>query len=294
MVMAELCTKYNFSSELPDENYTQTELYHHLLYDDSKRIIFCYVPKSGCSNWKRMFAVLNGTVQADDIERPSKDILQGVNKLQYLSQEERNKRLKSYFKFVFVRNPLDRIVSGYRNKVNVSINRANLRHWPDRMLYQILKKYEKDKFFQWAVTNFTSADIHPSFEAFVQYLIDAKLPLVNEHFRPFIELCHPCAVHYNFFGNLNNLPEEAYEILNFLGIPHNFYLNRVEHPSVNTTSLVSEYYDGLAEGLKVSLLRKFIDELLIYYGLFPNDVRNDMDRLGLTKYINRLQYHNTV
>jgi len=241
-----------------------------------------------------MFAVLNGTVQADDIERPSKDILQGVNKLQYLSQEERNKRLKSYFKFVFVRNPLDRIVSGYRNKVNVSINRANLRHWPDRMLYQILKKYEKDKFFQWAVTNFTSADIHPSFEAFVQYLIDAKLPLVNEHFRPFIELCHPCAVHYNFFGNLNNLPEEAYEILNFLGIPHNFYLNRVEHPSVNTTSLVSEYYDGLAEGLKVSLLRKFIDELLIYYGLFPNDVRNDMDRLGLTKYINRLQYHNTV
>jgi len=283
--MADLCTKYNFSSELPKDKYTEDELYHHLLYDDSKRIIFCYVPKSGCSNWKRMFAVLDGTVQANDTQRPSKDILQQVKKLQYLSQEERDKRLKSYFKFVFVRNPLDRIVSGYRNKVDVPIKRANINHWPDRMLYQMLRKYEKDKFYKWAMTNFTSPDYRPSFEVFVQYLIDTKLPSVNEHFRPFIELCHPCAIHYNFYGNLNSLPEGAYEILDFLGIPHDFYLNRVEHPSVNTTSLVSHYYDQLTDRMKVSILRKFIDELLVYYRLFPSDVQNDIDRLGLTRYI---------
>ena len=97
--MAQFCIQYNHSVDLPKDNYTRNELYHHLLYDDSKRIIFCYVPKSGCSNWKRMFAVLSGTVDVKFTDRPSKEILQSVNKLEYLSPAEQTKRLKHCFKF---------------------------------------------------------------------------------------------------------------------------------------------------------------------------------------------------
>ena len=32
----------------------------HLLYDDTHKIVFCYVPKNGCTNMKRLMLVLNG------------------------------------------------------------------------------------------------------------------------------------------------------------------------------------------------------------------------------------------
>ena len=283
--MAQFCIHYNHSVDLPQDNYTRQELYHHLLYDDSKRIIFCYVPKSGCSNWKRMFAVLNGTVKADDTDRPSKRILQSVNKLEYLSETEQTTRLKHYFKFSFVRNPLERIVSGYRNKIAVPINYANRNHWPDRILFQILKIYEKPKYKEWFKTNFTSADFYPSFEGFIQYLTSAKLASLNEHFRPFMELCQPCSIKYNFVGNFYNLPDEAYRITTFLGIPRKFYLNRVEHPSTNTSSIVPLYYNTISIPLKLRLLQKLSQELLMYYQLYPAEAKRDLELLGLTQYM---------
>ena len=283
--MAQFCIQYNHSVDLPKDNYTRNELYHHLLYDDSKRIIFCYVPKSGCSNWKRMFAVLSGTVDVKFTDRPSKEILQSVNKLEYLSPAEQTKRLKHYFKFSFVRNPLERIVSGYRNKIAVPIHYANKNRWPDRILFQILKSYEKPKYKKWAKTNFTSADFYPSFEGFVKYLSSAKLATVNEHFRPFMELCQPCSVNYNFIGNFYNLPDEAYRITNFLGIPQEYYLNRVEHPATNTSSIVPLYYNTISLPLKLRLLQRFSHELLMYYQLYPAEAKRDLEMLGLAQYM---------
>jgi len=232
-----------------------------------------------------MFAVLNGTVKADDTNRPSKEILQSVNKLEYLSETEQRRRLKHYFKFSFVRNPLERIVSGYRNKIAVPINYANRNHWPDRILFQIIKRFEKAKLAEWAKTNFTSPKFHPSFEGFIQYLVNAKLNSLNEHFRPFMELCHPCSVNYNFIGNFYNLPDEAYRIMAFLGIPRNYYLNRVEHPMTNTSSVVSLHYDMIPVPLKLQLLQKFSHELLMYYQLYPTESKRDIAMLGLTEFL---------
>ena len=72
----------------------------------------------GCSNWKRMFVVLNGLLPpTESSQRPSEDILRSAYKLVSLKPEEREWRLRKYFKFTMLRNPLERIVSAYRNKV---------------------------------------------------------------------------------------------------------------------------------------------------------------------------------
>ena len=286
--MAQFCVQNNYSGEMPQNNYTREELVHHLLYDDSKRIIFCYVPKSGCSNWKRMFAVLNGTVRPNDTERPSKQILQGVNKLQDLTETEQERRIQHYFKFSFIRNPLERIVSAYRNKIAVPINYTNRFYWPDRILFYIIQRYDKEQYTKWSKTNFTSAEFRPSFGGFVKYLsYYSSLDLYNEHFRPFIDLCHPCSVNYNFIGNFYNIPDEAYRVMTFLGIPHNYYLNRSEHPTFNTSSMVSDYYSKLTRGLKVRLVQRFSQELLMYYQLYPAESQRDLTMLGLREFFTK-------
>lgn len=57
------------------------------LYDDDKKIVFCYVPKAGCSKWKYMFLLLAGkqSLESD----PSRKVLHKVNKLSDLSDSEK-------------------------------------------------------------------------------------------------------------------------------------------------------------------------------------------------------------
>ena len=58
-------------------------LFKHLLYDDSRKILFCYVPKNGCSNLKRMMLILNGflppNASLDRYSRPSEELLGSVS-----------------------------------------------------------------------------------------------------------------------------------------------------------------------------------------------------------------------
>ena len=65
-----------------------------------------------------MFIVLNGILPpTHSTLRPPENVLFSVKKLFDLSPSQREWRLKSYYKFVMVRNPLERLVSAYLNKV---------------------------------------------------------------------------------------------------------------------------------------------------------------------------------
>ena len=59
--MHEFCAEAgdDIDAELPSSSGELNTLFQHLLYDDSRRMVFCYVPKNGCSNMKRLMLVLN-------------------------------------------------------------------------------------------------------------------------------------------------------------------------------------------------------------------------------------------
>lgn len=74
------CSASNISPLLPLNPLELKELFKHLLYDDSKRLVFCYVPKNGCSNIKRMMLVLDGVLPPESVNgsRPNEQILDQV------------------------------------------------------------------------------------------------------------------------------------------------------------------------------------------------------------------------
>ena len=67
-------------SHLPSNLEDLSTLFSHLLYDDSKKLVFCYVPKNGCSNVKRLFLILNGILPPESAQesRPSEEVLKKV------------------------------------------------------------------------------------------------------------------------------------------------------------------------------------------------------------------------
>lgn len=69
------------SSTLPLEDAELDNLFQHLLYDDTRKMVFCYVPKNGCSNMKRLMLVLNGILppEASKENRPAETVLKEVS-----------------------------------------------------------------------------------------------------------------------------------------------------------------------------------------------------------------------
>lgn len=81
MQIQKFCQCNHLSSSLPFDPINLYTLRHHLLYDDSKKLILCYVPKNGCSNLKRLMLILNGILpptSANDT-RPEENVLSQVS-----------------------------------------------------------------------------------------------------------------------------------------------------------------------------------------------------------------------
>ena len=80
--MHEFCAEAadHIDLQLPTSSEELNTLFQHLLYDDSRRMVFCYVPKNGCSNMKRLMLVLNGILPPESSleRRPPEPVLKQV------------------------------------------------------------------------------------------------------------------------------------------------------------------------------------------------------------------------
>ena len=74
----------------------------HLVVDEDHELIYCYVPKVACTNWKRLMMVLTGRGKySDPMEIPANEahVSANLKTLNQYSIPEINHRLKSYMKF---------------------------------------------------------------------------------------------------------------------------------------------------------------------------------------------------
>ena len=167
-----------------------------MIFDDRLRYIDCVIPKVGCTTWKRVLLMMSGKLHLNrltDLSRTSAHNESLTNKyllpLKNYKSEKIERRMKSYFKFVFVRNPFERIVSAYLNKFKNAKYSFNYRK---RIGTYIVANYRSH-----ATESALREGDDVTFQEFVRYLINPrtrrKVPF-DVHWQPFHELCHPCYV----------------------------------------------------------------------------------------------------
>ena len=168
-----------------------------LAVDDEQKFIYCVISKVGTTTWKEVLA------------RPRRDVNPKINRwlmwnrLTNYTEEERSKRLKTYFKFLFVREPLQRMVSAYKNKFLKNLDyTADIRK-------EIVKAFRPQD-YEPEGKNFVS------FPEFIRYFSDAKKR--NQHWRQYEKICHPCVIDYDFIGHYETLEEDAPLLLKMLGL----------------------------------------------------------------------------
>ena len=91
-------------------NFLFKDTYKHIYVIEEQKLLFCYIPKVGCSNWKRVLMVLDGKRDvADDITSREAHAHNGITRFGMISKTNQEYRLRNYRKVMFVRDPLARV-----------------------------------------------------------------------------------------------------------------------------------------------------------------------------------------
>ncbi|XP_068164938.1 carbohydrate sulfotransferase 12-like [Antennarius striatus] len=156
-------------------------------------------------------------------------------------REELKAKLKHYTKFLFVRSPFIRLISAYRDKFE-HYKKAFYDGYGRRML----RLYGNQSNPPTTSEEVLSSGVRPSFNHFVQYLLDPRTPRpLNEHWKQMHRLCHPCLVEYDFIGHQETLQDDAKHLLKILKID-----NKIEFPpaykNVTTKDYLLNYFKSVS------------------------------------------------
>uniref|UniRef100_A0A672IHN6 Carbohydrate sulfotransferase n=1 Tax=Salarias fasciatus TaxID=181472 RepID=A0A672IHN6_SALFA len=257
-LMKEICAKYKSSiSKTITRHHVK-----HLFVEDKYKLLYCQVPKAGCSNWKRTLMVLAG--QASNTQSINHDTVHYGDHLKKLDSFDRQgimQRLETYTKVMFVREPLERMVSAYRDKFE---NPNNYYH--SLFGKPIISKYRANP--SWAALK-TGSGV--TFKEFVQYLLDVHRPVgMDIHWEQANQLCNPCLIDYDFIGKFENMEEESNFLLRLAGAPPNLTLPSFKdrNPSDKRTSMqITEKYFTQVSALERQRVYDFyyMDYLMFNY-----------------------------
>ncbi|KAG7243249.1 hypothetical protein INR49_011688 [Caranx melampygus] len=217
----------------------------HIYVDDTHGLMYCYIPKVACSNWKRVMAVLKRG-------RPYQDPMSftpyfvhfsnGLTLLSSFSNTEIKVKLKHYTKFMFVRDPFVRLISAFRDKF-MNPREYYYQNYGRYMLVHYGNQSNPPK----KVDEAFQSGVRPSFYNFIQYLVD---PLTQrrgpfqEHWRQMHQLCHPCHIQYDFIGHQETLQEEAEDLLMSLGLQNDIKFPAA-YENVTSSGSVLDWFRGV-------------------------------------------------
>ncbi|XP_004688408.1 PREDICTED: carbohydrate sulfotransferase 12 [Condylura cristata] len=237
-VLREFCANASFVFPAKERSFDDIPNYelNHLIVDDRHGVIYCYVPKVACTNWKRVMIVLSeslldqGVPYRDPLDIPREYVHNSSTHLTFnkfwrrygkFSRHLMKIKLKKYTKFLFVRDPFVRLISAFRSKFELE-NEEFYR----KFAVPMLQMYSNHTSLPASVSEAFSAGLKVSFSNFIQYLLDPhteKLGPFNEHWRQVHRLCHPCQIDYDFVGKLETLDQDAAQLLRLLKVDKNLH-----------------------------------------------------------------------
>lgn len=199
-----------------------------------------------------------------------------------LSDEERLHKIKTYFKFTFVRHPLERLLSAYLDKISPPLQ---LREPPESAdIYQryILTKTRRGDLDRWKASK-GSYDLLISFSEFVEWWVGADNNIIDEHYTSLLVNSQPCRVRYDFYGVFKQYTSDmALMMERFNASGRHFSKEGAHPPGKETGNKMADYYSQLSLELKTALYEHMYKDLDFYYHLLPEERDSHKPILGFS------------
>eukprot|EP00795_Rhopilema_esculentum_P006647 gene6647-12188_t len=229
--------------------------FRNILVSDKNQLLYCMVPKVACSNWRRVLLVLEGYIQ-DPQALDSTDVHNNtfglLRPLSDYSSDEIIFRLSTYYKFMFVRNPIERLTSAFRSKFVES----RVAFFREVFGKYILERYRPD-----TPTDQATKGDGVTFRDFVQYVVDSPPEhpdYVNAHWERYDRLCLPCLIYYDYIGKFETMDDDADYLLRLIDAKSKVSLPRLKsNYRVPTKALSNFYFRSLSSDLQEKLVKTY-------------------------------------
>lgn len=250
--MKEYCARHRNNVSLDNLNLS------NIMVLEKYKLLYCPISKVASTTWGTLLGKLEGVdIVAGSVHRSLKKTMKFLG--QY-PPKERDKMLKSFTKFMFVREPFERLLSAYRNCFWGKMKRND--PWWKKFRYGVRKFLVKigERSINLNADNTT-------FEELLTYVVELWKQGGNNniewHFRPQFGQCHPCLIQYDVIGHYETLQDDSMFVLRKTKL-----LNKVSVPtwrSTNTRALMRQYYSAVTP-LRFSQLKNIYKEDIEAFG----------------------------
>lgn len=211
----------------------------NFIYSKKAGVVFAYVPKVACTNWKCILRYLDGHADYLDAQIAHDRKRSGLAYLSTLPGGADLLTNPDVPKLTCVRNPYTRILSAYLNKVKpFAFDNASPAWDPYfHKVYHEIDAFRKQR--------------HPdlpavSFHCFLDWLENSGNPLVkNEHWILQTDILGKGEVAFDYMGHFENLATDAPILLERMGCDIPFPTQKaVNFPSTRATELTGNYFSS--------------------------------------------------
>ena len=190
------------------------------------------------------------------------------------SANEESYMLKNYYKFIMYRDPVERLVSAYRNKVGKPMigledDYPNY-NWAKKDVY----KYKHPVKYRIWMENNGRTPVRIIFPDFVDFWLNSTQRMSHDpHFITIFDVCHPCHVHFNYYGNFKTFENDANVLIKAIRANSSHLQgSQYEDDMTNRTSIKApDYYSQLNTEQKKKIVNKLALDLSFYYSIFPTE-----------------------
>ena len=221
----------NFTQYEDTKRITKTDW----LISDRFKLIACKNFKVGSTNIARVLYTLDHLSGQHDANRIKGGRARHMAKLENKTLDKLNTLLNSYTKFMFIRDPLERLLSAYRD------NRPN--GW------------------------FRDKQNKMRFRSFLEKLITIPDSEVNPHIVSFTRNCNPCRVKYDYIGSMDNYETDMGNILKSVGakqyviLPHR---NQTGYAQKETDDVLQLYLKDVPKYLIQKVYEKYYWDYFLF------------------------------
>lgn len=178
----------------------------HLTIDKKNRLVYCAIEKIGCTFWKRVFQIISGFRNVTDpFEIQGIRAYEGYLTAKGMPFDRIHHILTHSTKFMFVREPYERLLSGFIDKLFA----------PNAAYWSFIGTFVIQHFRPNATARAKRCGDDVTFEEFIQYFIHSQHNNMRRdaHFVPNFEHCRPCEIDYDYVGKLETFEEDTLFLL---------------------------------------------------------------------------------
>ncbi|EDW64577.1 carbohydrate sulfotransferase 11 [Drosophila virilis] len=201
--LATVCGRYKLHDKYPPNPW------EFFISPGHNNLVWCNVFKAASSTWLYYFNILAG-YDLKYLQRTEVQPLElARQRFPRPGLAELLELLPSALSFLFVRDPFERILSAYRNKLEGNRN----------SFYKALGTKVVQRFRRRSASG-TFPRCGPTFEEFVRFLIQehATGNRFDEHWAPVYSFCTPCSVNFSIIGKTETFQRDSEFIIRQAGL----------------------------------------------------------------------------